>query len=105
MKCIVGIKDGMTQVFDERGVCHPATILRIAPATVTDVRTTEKDGYASVQIASGVQKEHRVSKAQLKQLGGAFKVVKEFRPRKNYTESVEGFTKGQTIDAGVFCSW
>lgn len=102
MKCIVGIKDGMTQVFDERGVCHPATILRIAPATVTDVRTTEKDGYSSVQMASGVQKEHRVSKAQLKQLGGAFKVVKEFRPRKNYTESVEGFSKGQTLDASVF---
>ncbi len=102
MKYIVGIKDGMTQVFDEKGVCYPATVVRVAPATVSSVRTEEKDGYFAVQIASGAQKEHRVAKAQVKQLGGAFKTVKEFRPRTNYDESVAGFEKGQTLDAGVF---
>lgn len=102
MKCIVGIKDGMTQVFDEKGVCYPVTVVRVAPATVSAVRTKEKDGYAAVQFASGAQKEHRVAKAQLAQLGGAFKTVKEFRPRTNYEESVDGFEKGQVIDASVF---
>ncbi len=102
MKYIVGIKDGMTQIFDEQGVCHPATIVRVAPATVSAVRTSEKDGYAAVQIASGEQKEHRVARAQVKQFGGAFKVVKEFRPRTNYEESVDGFEAGQTLDAAVF---
>ncbi len=101
MKCIVGIKDGMTQVFDAKGVCHPATILRVAPATVSAVRTKEKDGYSAVQFASGDQKEHRVAKAQLKSVG-AKKHVKEFRPRTNYEESVDGFTAGQVIDASVF---
>ena len=102
MKCIVGIKEGMTQVFDAKGVCHPATILRVAPAVVTTVRTKEKDGYAAVQIASGEQKAHRAAKAQVVQFDGAKKTVKEFRPRTNYTESVDGFTKGQILDASVF---
>jgi large subunit ribosomal protein L3 len=102
MKFIVGIKDGMTQVFDENGVCHPATVVRVAPATVTQVRTTDKDGYTAVQIASGEQKEHRVSKAEKGHSGGSFKTVKEFRPRVNYEESVDGFEKGQVLDASVF---
>lgn len=102
MKFIVGIKDGMTQVFDENGVCHPATIVRVAPATVTQVRTTETDGYTAVQIASGEQKAHRLAKAQLGHLGGSFKTVKEFRPRANYAESVDGFEKGQVLDVNVF---
>lgn len=92
----------MTQIFDEHGVCHPATILRVAPMTVTQVKEAEKDGYTAVQVASGAQKEHRSNKANLGHLGGAFQHVKEFRPRKNYDESVADFAKGQTLDASVF---
>ncbi len=102
MKFILGTKEGMTQVFDANGVCHPATVLRVTPATVTQVKTNEKDGYTAVQIASGAQKEHRVSKAEKGHAGGAFQNVKEFRPRTNYDESVAGFEKGQTIAADAF---
>lgn len=102
MKFILGTKEGMTQVFDANGVCHPATVLRVTPATVTQVKTNEKDGYTAVQIASGAQKEHRVGRAQKGHAGGAFQNVKEFRPRTNYDESVAGFEKGQTIAADAF---
>lgn len=82
MKCILGVKKGMTQIYDENGVCHPATILEAAPATVAAVRTTETDGYNAVQLAAGEQLESRVNKARR----GAHKTarfVREFRPRKN----------------------
>lgn len=102
MKVILGTKEGMTQVYDADGVCHGATILRVHPATITQVKAGGKDGYSAVQIASGAQKDHRVNKAQKGHLGGSFKSVKEFRPRVNYTESVEGLQKGQTFDASVF---
>jgi len=102
MKVILGTKEGMTQVYDADGACHGATILRVHPATVTQVKGKDKDGYSAVQIASGAQKDHRVNKAQKGHLGGSFKSVKEFRPRVNYTESVEGLEKGQTFDASVF---
>jgi large subunit ribosomal protein L3 len=102
MKFILGTKEGMTQVFDANGVCTPATVLRVVPAKVTQVKSKETDGYSSVQIASGAQKEHRVGKAQKGHQKGAFKAVREFRPRVNYTESVDAHTAGQQLDASTF---
>ncbi len=102
MKFILGTKEGMTQVFDADGVCHPATILKVEPATITQVKTEEKDGYTAVQVATGAQKEHRVAKAQKGHAGAAFQNVKEFRTRKNYEDSVDGLEKGQTVDASQF---
>ena len=104
MKFILGTKEGMTQIFDENGVCHPATILRVAPLTVTQVKAAEKDGYTAVQVATGAQKEQRMNKAQTGHLKGAFEHVKEFRPRHNYEESVDGYEVGQTLDAAVFAA-
>lgn len=102
MKFILGTKEQMTQVFDAQGVAHPVTILRIAPAKVTQVRTKEKDGYEAVQIASGTQKDHRVTKAERGHLGGSFKHVAEFRPRTGTSEQVASFAKDETLDASVF---
>ena len=102
MKFILGTKEGMTQVFDADGTCHPATILRVSPATITQVKTTEKDGYAAVQIATGSRREKLVPKAERGHTGGNFRHVKEFRTRVNYDESTEGLEKGQTVDASIF---
>ena len=55
----------MTQVFDEKGVCYPVTILRVSPLTVTAVKSSDKDGYDAVQVAGGEQKESRMGKAEL----------------------------------------
>ncbi len=102
MQFILGTKEGMTQVFAEDGTCHPATVLRVSPLTVTQVRNADTDGYAAVQVATGDQKEHRSNKAEKGHFGAAFQNVKEFRPRKNYDETVDSFEKGQTLDASVF---
>jgi len=102
MKFILGTKEGMTQVFDADGVCHPATILRVSPATITQVKTQEKDGYEAVQVATGSRRESLVPKAERGHTGGNFRHMKEFRTRTNYNESVAGLEKGQTIDASTF---
>ncbi len=102
MKFILGTKDGMTQVFDADGVCHPATVLRVEPTMITQLKTTDSDGYQAVQVATGSQKEHRVNKAEKGHLGGAFAHVQEFRARASFDETLEGFEKGQTLDASVF---
>ncbi len=101
MKFIVGTKTGMTQVFDADGVCLAATVLKVSPATVSHVRTIEKDGYGAVQIASGVQKEHRVSKAQKGQFGSVA-LAREFRPKVGEEANIAGVEKGAAIDVSTF---
>ena len=103
MKFIVGTKDRMTQIFDASGVCHPATILRVEPAVVARIKTIETDGYSAVQLASGSQKESRISKAQKGQFNNP-SVVIEFRPKAVYNESIEGIAAGDALDASVFAA-
>lgn len=103
MKFILGTKTGMTQVFNEDGICQAATILTVTPATVSQVKTVEKDGYAAVQLASGTQKESRVAKAQKVHFGGAVALAREFRPAFGQDESIiAGLEKGATVDVSAF---
>ncbi|MBP6924500.1 MAG: 50S ribosomal protein L3 [Candidatus Pacebacteria bacterium] len=102
MKFILGTKTGMTQVFNDAGICQAATVLKVSPATVSQVRTVEKDGYAAVQVASGTQKEHRVAKAQMAHFGGAIAVAREFRPRAGEEAAIAGLEKGSQVTVGAF---
>lgn len=100
MKAIVGTKQAMTQLFDEKGVVHAATVLQVTPHTVSQIKSAETDGYEAMQIATGEQKEARLSRAQKGHLGGAFRFVREFRPLRG--ETFDGLEKGGTYDAAVF---
>jgi large subunit ribosomal protein L3 len=77
MKFILATKEYMTQVYDETGRVHPATVLLATPNTITQVKTLEKDGYTAVQIGFGERKEKRVNKAQRPK--GLFTAVREYR--------------------------
>ena len=92
----------MTQVFDNEGVCRAATVLKVDPATVSQVKTVEKDGYAAVQLAFGEQKENRVNKAEKGHFGAAVAHAREFRPREVYDENIDGVEKGATLDVTTF---
>jgi large subunit ribosomal protein L3 len=77
MKFILATKEYMTQVYDETGRVHPATVLSATPNTVTQVKTLEKDGYTAVQLGIGERKEKRVNKAQ--RTKGLFTEMREYR--------------------------
>src|ERR1700756_1322842 len=47
---ILGKKVGMTQLFDDKGDVHPATVLQAGPCVVTQHKTQTKDGYESAQM-------------------------------------------------------
>ncbi len=96
MKFILGTKGKMTQVFDEKGVVSPATILTVTPMAITQVKTVEIDGYQAVQIGSGIRKDSRASKP----LKGHLKDLTLFRYLREYP-SVEG-ARGDVIDVSVF---
>jgi large subunit ribosomal protein L3 len=102
MTFIVGTKTGMTQIFDAEGVCRAATVLKVSPATVSQVKTAEKDGYAAVQLAAGEQKDHRVSKAQKGHFGSALAHSREFRPRAGEETVIGSLEKGAMVDVSMF---
>ena len=53
MKTLLGTKIGMTQILGEDGTMTPVTIIEASPATVTQVKTVENDGYDAVQFGFG----------------------------------------------------
>lgn len=61
---LIGKKVGMTNVFDDNGNNFAVTVIEVDPCVITQVKTTEKDGYEAVQLASFDKKEASTSKPQ-----------------------------------------
>lgn len=47
---LIGIKVGMTQVFDENGTVIPVTIIKAGPCVVVQKKAKDRDGYEAVQL-------------------------------------------------------
>ncbi|MFD2466834.1 50S ribosomal protein L3 [Amycolatopsis silviterrae] len=101
MKGILGTKLGMTQVFDEQNRVVPVTVVKAGPNVVTQVRTTDKDGYAAVQLAFGAVDPRRVNKPRTGHFDKA-----GVTPRRHLAElrttDAETYEVGQEITAEVF---
>ena len=59
---LVGKKVGMTRVFTEAGNSVPVTVLHVPANRVTQLRTTDTDGYQAMQVTYGEIKSSRVNK-------------------------------------------
>jgi len=60
---LVGRKCGMTRVFTEAGESVPVTVVEVLPNRVTQLKTTERDGYRAVQVTYGARRPQLLSKA------------------------------------------
>ena len=69
MSGLIGRKIGMTSLFDENGKNIPCTVIEAGPCVVTQVRTTEVDGYNALQLGFDDKK----AKSSNKSLDGHFK--------------------------------
>ena len=100
MKGIIGKKIGMTSIFDPSGKQTACTIIEAGPCVVTQVKTTESDGYNSLSLSFGDKKEKHSTKAEVNHYARAQtapkKFTKEFR---NY--SIEK-NIGETITLDIF---
>ena len=61
---VVGRKRGMTRVFMEDGRSVPVTVIEALPNRVTQIKSTESDGYRALQVSTGTRRASRVTKAQ-----------------------------------------
>jgi large subunit ribosomal protein L3 len=106
-KGLIGKKIGMTQIFDERGVAIPVTLIEAGPCYVTQVRTVEHNGYSSVQLGFGEAKPKRVSGGELGHLKRnnlpPLRFLREFRVKtaevtEGTTVAVDVFAVGERVD-------
>src|SRR5690606_1762805 len=97
-KFILGKKVEMTQLFQDDGTVVPVTVVAAGPCVVTQVRTTEKDGYTAVQLGFEPTKK-TIAKPQqghLKDLA-PFRTMKEFR-----VADASGLERGQEVKVNSF---
>lgn len=103
-KCIIGKKIGMTQIFDEAGNVVPVTVIEAGPCVVVQKKTTETDGYDSVQLGF----EDIADKKLTKPVAGHFakagvaakRHLKEFRLDDAKTMNVGDVVAADTFAAG-----
>lgn len=99
---ILGTKLGMTQIFDkETGLAIPVTVIKAGPCTITQIKTTETDGYRSVQVGYYEVKQKTLTKPELGHLkkagAGNLRHLKEYR-----VEDLSSFELGKELKADVF---
>ena len=105
---LVGRKAGMTRVFTEEGVSVPVTVIEVEPNRVTQVKSTDTDGYSAIQVTVGERRASRVNKAAAGHFAKAnteagrglweFRNVDGEEVSVGDQLSVERFTAGQKVD-------
>ena len=103
MKTIIGRKVGMTQIFDEKGLVIPVTVIEAGPCPVVQIKTVETDGYDAVQLGFGTVKENKVNKpdnGHFKKAG--VKAVKHLREFRACPECLTGVKVGDEIKVDAF---
>lgn len=93
MKCILGKKLKMSQIFSPEGEEIPVTMIEAGPCKVLQVKTEDKDGYEAIQIGFEKLKEKKIKKPQK---GKGFRFIKEFRCKEPEHK------EGDEIDVSVF---
>jgi large subunit ribosomal protein L3 len=101
LKGLIGRKIGMTQIFDENGAAVPVTLIEAGPCFVSQVKTTDTDGYNAVQLAFGEVKPKLLNKPLLGHLKQnnlpPVRILREFR-----TSKLDDLHPGDKLDASVF---
>ena len=75
---VLGRKLGMVQVFDPEGRMRGATVIEAGPCLITQIKTTDRDGYDAVQLGFGAAKRrNKPMRGHLKQQGD-LRYLREF---------------------------
>ena len=96
---LIGKKINMTTSFDEKkGLATPVTVIELGPCKVTQVKTSSRDGYESVQI--GFEEKNNLNKPKLghqKRSESNYNILKEVS-----TNDVDSVEVGEYFDCSIF---
>ena len=100
---LVGRKIGMTRIFTDDGLSLPVTVLDVSNNRITQIKTSAIDGYSAVQVAYGIRRASRVTKAAAGHYAKAGveagSVLKEFTAT---AEQLSGLQAGGLLSLDLF---
>jgi len=112
MKFILGLKLGMSQIFNENGNQTPVTLIEAGPCYVIQLKTEDNDRYKAVQIGF-IKKTKKIKKTEK---GKEYKYKKEFKNGEDFKINdeinvsifqegdkvkISGISKGKGFQGGV----
>ncbi|MFI4847228.1 MAG: 50S ribosomal protein L3 [Candidatus Makana argininalis] len=65
MKCLIGLKIGMTKIFSKEGTSIPVTIIKIENNYVVQIKKNKKNKYYSIQLTTGKKKKKLIKKPEI----------------------------------------
>lgn len=100
-KQYLGKKLGMTQIFSDKGIVIPVTVVEAGPLHILQKKTVDKDGYEALKVAFMESRESLLNKAEL----GEFKKA-NITPKKHVAEvkfdGMNNYEVGQEIKCDMF---
>jgi large subunit ribosomal protein L3 len=100
-KAILGLKVGMTQVFDKDGKAVPVTVIAASPNVVVQKKTVENEGYSAIQVGFDDKAEKKVTKP-IKGHFAKAKVATKRYLREFRLEDAASYEVGQEIKVDIF---
>ena len=102
IQALLGRKLGMTRLFDENGVVTASTLVEAGPCFITQLRTSDVDGYTAVQLGFGeTRRQTKPQKGHLKKAGLPERTGLS-QLREVPADSLDDLELGARIDASMF---
>jgi large subunit ribosomal protein L3 len=100
VKALITRKIGMTNILNEDGAAIAVTLLSAQPNTVTQIKSTENDGYNAVQLGAGSRS--KTGKAQVGHYKAAKSTPKIAREFRIIDENSTELNVGDSLSADIF---
>jgi len=103
MAILLGIKVGMTQVYNELGKLVPVSVIQAGPCVVMQVKSVKTDGYSAIQLGFDDVKPVRRKQPEIGHARKANTEPKKFVKEMRLSDDVEReYKAGESVTVAVF---
>ena len=101
VKGLLGKKLGMTQAWDENNKLVPITVVEAGENVITQIKTSETDGYQAIQVAYGAIDPRKADKPSTGHFAKAGSTPRRFLAEIR-TSDIDNYTLGQALGVDIF---